>query len=127
MTTDERAIAELIRIWHERSQQGDVEGVLELMTEDVVFSVVGRPPFGKQEFAEASRQMLGAKLHSEHELLEVTVRGDTAWSRVRLQVSATGPDGKQARREGYAMSIHVKTADGRWLLARDANLLGPPK
>jgi uncharacterized protein (TIGR02246 family) len=127
MQADERAIAELIERWHELSLRGDVDGVLELMTDDVVFTVVGRPPFGKQEFAEASRQIRGGDLQSQHELLELTVRGDLAWSRVRLQVAMTGPDGKRSQREGYAMSIYVKGADGRWQLTRDANLLGPPK
>ena len=125
MKTDERAIAELIASWHERTRKGDVDGVLELMTDDVVFTVVGRPPFGKQEFAETSRQIQG-KVQSTYELLEVTVRGDTGWSRVRLQVNMTRPDGKEVQRDGYAMSLYVKAADGRWRLARDANLLPSP-
>jgi uncharacterized protein (TIGR02246 family) len=127
MKADEQQIRELIAKWHEYTRRGDVESVLELMTDDVLFTVVGRPPFGKAEFAEASRQMAGMKLETEHEIEEVTVRADSAWSRVRLRVSVTNADGKELRREGYTLSIYVKVADGRWLLARDANLLGPQR
>jgi ketosteroid isomerase-like protein len=35
------------------------------------------------------------------------------------------PGGEVTQREGYVMSIYTRQSDGRWLLARDANLLGP--
>jgi ketosteroid isomerase-like protein len=35
----------------------------------------------------------------------------------------TPPDGKPMRRAGYVLTILRKTASGRWLLSRDANLL----
>jgi ketosteroid isomerase-like protein len=38
-------------------------------------------------------------------------------------MTMTLPDGKRVRRAGYTLTILHKTADGRWLLARDANLL----
>lgn len=126
MQMDERAIRDLIASWTAYSQSGEVERVLELMTDDVVFTVVGRPPFGKREFAESARKMPGLNLKAHAEVLEVAVRGDTAWSRVHLQVEMTSADGKTQRREGDAMSIYVKH-QGRWLLTRDANLLGPPR
>jgi uncharacterized protein (TIGR02246 family) len=125
MHADERSIRELISSWQERTRRGDVEGVLQLMTEDVVFSVVGREPFGKAEFAAATRQLEGTKLDIEQEVLEVTLRGDTAWARSRLAVSMTDPQGKQRRHEGHTLSIFVKGGDAAWRLARDANLLGP--
>jgi len=126
METDERAIRDLIASWNAYSQSGDVDRVLELMTDDVVFTVVGRPAFGKREFAESTRQMPGLNLKAHADVLEVVVRGDTAWSRVHLQVDMTSGDGKTQRREGDAMSVYVKH-QGRWRLARDANLLGPPR
>jgi len=33
------------------------------------------------------------------------------------------PDGKVNRRSGYVLSIFSKDTDGKWMLARDANLL----
>ncbi len=125
MQPDERKIRELIQTWNERTRVGDADGVLELMTDDVVFTVVGRPPFGKQEFAANIRQMRGLKVDAQAEVIEVTAQGETAWARVQLRVAMTMADGKSVRREGYVMSIYTRQSDGRWLLARDANLLGP--
>lgn len=127
MTQDERAIRDLIGRWHEYAQQGNVDATLGLMTDDVVFTVPGHPPFGKPEFERAARQMQGAKVETEHEIVELTVRGESAWSRVRLRVTVTKPDGQAMTRAGYTLSIYVRGADGGWLLARDANLLGPPQ
>lgn len=127
MNEDERKIRELVASWNELTRIGDVDRVLELMSDDVVFTVVGRAPFGKAEFAQASQQMRGMKIDAQGEVLEVTVRGDTAWSRVRLRVDVTQPDGKAVQREGYVMSIYAKQPGGNWLLVRDANLLGPPQ
>ena len=125
MNQDEKQIRELISAWHERTRSGDLEGVLSLMSDDVVFSVVGRSPFGRAEFAATSRELQDVSIDTQYEVLEVTVRGDCAWSRVELRVSMTKPGQAASRREGYAMSIYTRQ-DGRWLLARDANLLGPP-
>jgi len=123
---DEGKIRELIAGWNENTRNGDVDAVLASMTEDVVFTVVGRAPFGKREFEAASRQLKDTKIDAQSEVIEVQVRGETAWARVRLSVTMTTPDGKVARREGFVLSIYTKHPDGRWLLARDANLLGPP-
>ena len=42
MTDDETAIRALIATWMQASQQGDIDTVLSLMTDDVVFMVPGR-------------------------------------------------------------------------------------
>jgi uncharacterized protein (TIGR02246 family) len=127
MSSDEQAIRQLIADWHRYTRSGDISRVLALMTEDVVFTVVGRPPFGKAEFEQGSRQLQNVKIEGQADVLEVSVRGDTAWARVKLSVAMTSPDGKRTERSGHAMSIYLKQPDGRWLLARDANLLGPPQ
>ena len=123
MAHDEQAIRQLIADWNEHSQRGEVEQVLALMSDDIVFTVVGRAPFGKREFAESVARMKDLKLDAQSEVVEVVVRGETAWSRVKLRVSMTMPDGKSVRREGYALSIFGKQPDGRWLMLRDANML----
>src|SRR6266568_1546688 len=57
MSDDERAIRELMASWMTASSAGDVPKVLSLIADDAVFLVPSRPPFGKQEFATASRAM----------------------------------------------------------------------
>jgi uncharacterized protein (TIGR02246 family) len=54
---DEQQIRELVATWMSATKAGDLATVLDLMTDDAVFLVAGRPPFGKQEFA---RQMTPA-------------------------------------------------------------------
>lgn len=125
MSQDERAIRDLIAHWFACTERGEVEPVLELMTDDVVFMVVGRAPFGKKEFADGARSMQGAKVQARGEVVEVTVRGETAWARVHIEVVLDTPDGKSVRRSGFALSVLTKQPDGRWLVTRDANLLGP--
>ncbi len=48
MTDDERAIRELLATWFDATKKGDTATVLSLMTDDVVFMVPGREPFGKE-------------------------------------------------------------------------------
>jgi uncharacterized protein (TIGR02246 family) len=48
MSEDERAIREVVATWMRASKAGDVETLLDLMTDDVIFMAPGRPPFGKR-------------------------------------------------------------------------------
>jgi uncharacterized protein (TIGR02246 family) len=125
MTTDERAIRDLIENWLALSSAGDMSKVLTLMTDDVVFMVPGQEPFGKEAFASRGDELKNARLEAKSEVVELKVLGDWAWCRTRLQVSITPPNGKPNRRAGYTMSILQKRPDGSWALARDANLLAP--
>jgi uncharacterized protein (TIGR02246 family) len=128
MTEDERAIRALIDNWMAATRSGDVATVLSLMTDDVLFMVPGAEPFGKEAFAAASRGMSGAKIDGESEIVELQVLGDWAWLRTRLKVAMTPPGGTEpVRRSGYTLTILRKDADGKWRLARDANLLTEDK
>ena len=125
MSDDERAIRELVARWMAASQAGDTQTVLSLMTDDVVFMVPGREPFGKQEFAAASQAMKGVRIEGRSDIRELQVLGDWAYLRSYLELSVTPPGGNTVRRAGYTLTILRKQADGRWLLSRDANLLNP--
>jgi len=46
-----------------------------------------------------------------------------AWMRNHLTVTMTPPGDTSTRRSGYALTVLRKTPDGRWVVARDANLL----
>jgi len=123
MSDDERAIRDLIATWMSASQAGDTETVLSLMTDDVVFMVPGREPFGKEAFAAAAQDMKGVRMEGKSDIRELQVLGDWAYLRGHLQVSMTPPGGNTVQRAGYTLTILRKEADGRWRLARDANLL----
>jgi ketosteroid isomerase-like protein len=94
----------------------------------MVFFVPGAPPFGKKEFQAAwEGPMKGARVESKADLEECIVSGDIACTRTKLAVSITTADGNISRAQGHTLSMFRKQPDGRWLLARDANLLTPEK
>lgn len=126
--TDEQQIRDLIATWMVATKAGDLATVLSLMTDDVVFLVPGAPPFGKQKFAEAMTS--GApgtkpRFDGRSEIQEIRVLGDWAFVWTRLSVEVTPPGGGAVqKRAGHTLSVMQKV-DGRWLLARDANMLTP--
>lgn len=123
MTDDEKAIHALVSTWLAASKAGDLNTVLGLMADDVVFMVPGREPFGKEAFAAATQGMQGVQFDGASEIVELTVLGDWAWMRNRLRVVVTPPGGDPVVRSGYTLTVLRKNADGRWVIARDANLL----
>jgi uncharacterized protein (TIGR02246 family) len=123
MSEDERAIRELVATWMKASQAGDTATVLSLMANDVVFMVPGREPFGKEAFAAASQGMKGMVLEGTSEIRELNVLGDWAYLRSHVRMTMTPPGGKPVKRGGYTLTILRKEPDGRWVLARDANLV----
>jgi len=123
MTDDERAIRELVATWMAASQAGDTQTVLSLMADDVVFMVPGREPFGKAAFAAASEGMKGVRMEGTSDIREIQVLGDWAYLRSHITVTMTPPAGEPVRRAGYTLTILRKQPDGKWRLARDANLV----
>lgn len=123
MDAEEQAIRALVDTWLAASQAGDFAGVLKLMADDVVFLTPGREPFGKKEFAAASKAMKGLRLEGEREIVELEVLGNWAWMRARLRVKITPPEGAPTVRSGHTLTIFRKEPSGAWVIARDANLI----
>ena len=44
MSADEQAVRNLVASWHRATAAGDVDAVLALMADDVIFLVAGQPP-----------------------------------------------------------------------------------
>jgi uncharacterized protein (TIGR02246 family) len=129
MDKDEEEIRNLLETWLSATRAGDVERVLGLMTPDVVFLVPGQPAMiGRAAFETVLRGMLATHaIESSSEIEEIAVAGDMAYSRTRLSVTVTSKHGgTPLQRSGHTLSILRKGDDGRWRLARDANLLGAP-
>ncbi|MDI9237751.1 nuclear transport factor 2 family protein [Lysobacter sp. LF1] len=124
MDRDEQQIRDLVATWMRATREGDGATVLELMTDDVVFLVAGRPPFGKAEFAQAMKQQAQSSMafegHSEIE--EILIAGDWAFMRSHLTVRALRPGESDIVRSGHTLTVLTRD-DGRWRIARDANLL----
>jgi uncharacterized protein (TIGR02246 family) len=123
MTDDERAIRKLVATWMAASQAGDVATVLGLMADDVTFMVPGREPFGKEAFAAASQSMKDMRFEGSYDIREINVLGDWAYLRNYISVTMTPPGGEPIRRAGHTLSILRKEPSGKWVLARDSNLV----
>lgn len=125
---DQAQIRQLVSTWMTATQAGDVETILGLMADDAVFLIPGRPPMRKPEFAEQARaqaQPGAPKIEGQSQIQEIQVSGDWAFMWSRLAVSVTPPGGvAPIEREGHTLTVFHKQ-QGRWLLARDANLLAP--
>jgi len=129
MSADHDAIGALIAAWLRETRAGNVDAVLALMAPDAIFLVPGQPPIeGRDAFAANLRSALAnGAIDSSSEIDEIEVAGDLAYCRTRLSVTFTSKHGQlPLQRTGHTLSILRKGADGRWLLTRDANLLGSP-
>src|SRR6185369_853511 len=125
MQSDEQQIRDLVTRWLAATKAGDLDTVLALMTDDVVFLVPGRAPMRKQEFASLSRPPPGAtppQIDGRSEIQEIVVSGDVAFMWTKLSVIMTPSGGQPMERAGHTLTV-LKRVNGRWLVARDANLL----
>jgi uncharacterized protein (TIGR02246 family) len=119
---DEAAIRKLVDTWMAASKAGDTATVLDLMTDDVIFMVSGREPFGKEAFAAASNAMKKVRIAGSAEIGELKVLGDWAYMRNYLEMTITPENGAPVKRSGWTLTV-LRREEGRWRLARDANLL----
>ena len=126
MSADEQAIRNLVASWHRATAAGDVDAVLALMADDVIFLVAGQPPMrGRSTFERGLRKLLSEhRIHSTGEIQEIVISGDLAycWTMLTVRIIPVA-GGTETSRQGNALSILRKQANGSWLLVRDANLL----
>jgi uncharacterized protein (TIGR02246 family) len=129
MQNDEREIRQLVATWMEATRAGDIETVLSLMADDVVFLLPGRPPMiGKSAFAAAAQAQSAhgpPRFDGTSEIQEVMVSGEWAFMWTKLTVVVTPSGGAPSiTRAGNTLSV-LKKQNGKWVLARDANMLSP--
>lgn len=125
---DEQEIRQLLATWMAATKAGDVDKILSLMTEDVVFLVPGQAVMRKADFAVAARAQSSGDapgFDGSSEIQEIKILGDWAFMWTKLTVTVTPPGGAPSMtRAGHTLTI-LSRQNGRWLLARDANLLAP--
>ena len=94
-----------------------------------MFLVPGQNPMRKADFAKAAAAQSGkgaTRFEGVSDIQEVTVLGDWAYMWTKLRVTGISPGGDAMVRSGHTLSV-LRKHDGRWLIARDANLLTPEK
>jgi uncharacterized protein (TIGR02246 family) len=131
MTPDEQSIRDLIQTWLRASADNQLDVILNLMDDDVIFLRQGMPPMcGKHTYAEAFKINAGKfKIDATSDVQEIQVTGNFAYCLSYLQVSMTPvtigtPTMHMA---GNVLSVLRKLTDGRWVIYRDANMLAPEK
>lgn len=128
MNSDEQEIRQLVSTWMSATKAGDVDTVLSLMADDIVFLVPGRPVMRKADFAAAAKSQAGVdapQIDGRSEIQEIKILGDWAFMWTKLKVIVTPPSGAPPiARSGYTLSV-LQKQNGKWVLARDANLLAP--
>ena len=127
MQNDEQDIRKLVSTWMTATKAGEIEKVLSLMSDDVVFLMPGQPVMRKAGFAAAARAQAGKEaptFDGTSEIQEIRILGDWAFMWTRLTVVVTTPGGQPVTRAGHTLSI-LNKQNGQWVLARDANMLVP--
>jgi uncharacterized protein (TIGR02246 family) len=128
MTPDEKAIRQLVADWMTASLANDIDKLGTMLAEDVIFFRAGQPPMkGRDTFLKLAREnknKMSVKGHAETQ--EVQVVGDVAYMWNRLSITVSPHDGSAPfTKTGETLSVLRKEPSGRWVLARDANLLSP--
>ena len=124
MEADRRALLDLLQTWRDATARGDLDTILGLMTEDAVFLTPGNEPMTRARFAEIFRGFGdGVRITAEQDVRDLVVSGDLAYAWTRLAVTMTAADGGSHTRSGHVLTVFRRGAEGRWQLARDANLL----
>ncbi|MEY4730873.1 MAG: hypothetical protein RL020_2031 [Pseudomonadota bacterium] len=131
MTSDEQSIRELIQTWLRASAENQLEVMLNLMHDDVIFLRQGMPPMrGKLHYAEAFKVNAGKfKIDATSDVQEIQVSGNFAYCLTYLQVNMTPITigTSSIHMAGNVLSVLRKLDDGCWVIYRDANMLAPQK
>lgn len=126
MNKDEQDIRDVVATWLAATRAGDIDTILGLMTDDVVFLRAGQPAMeGKAAFASSLKAALASgPVDASSAIDEVFVAGDLGYCRTRLTVTLHAQHGNTPlARTGHTLSLFRREA-GQWKLARDANMLG---
>jgi uncharacterized protein (TIGR02246 family) len=124
---EERKIRKVIEDWMSATVAGDLEKIIPLMTEDVVFLTAGHPPMrGRDSFIATQREMLKhVCIKPESDIQEIRAEGNLGYCWNHLTVNIVPVNGgAPMKRTGFTLTVLRKNEAGRWQVWRDANLLG---
>lgn len=121
-SSDEKAIRSVVERWMAATKEGDLAAVLKLMSDEAIFTVPEREPFGKKQFSEGFEELSKMNFRGKSEILEIEVFGDYGWTRNQIRMAFEKPNGETVEREARTLTIYRREADGKWRLFRDANL-----
>ena len=111
--------------WRRLTAEGNLDGLLSLLADDVIFLTPGNPPITKNDFAAGFREVSAkARIEAMQDVKEIRASGDIAAAWSHLTVALTPKDGgKKSEASGHVLTVFHRSPSGKWLLARDANLV----
>jgi ketosteroid isomerase-like protein len=101
----------------------DVDSILELLTDDVVFLAAHAPPMiGKADLRQWLEGYVGAfQTHWDKTVEELVVTGEWAFERYHYHSTDTPREGGAPVEDtGWGLIVYHYDPDGKWRVARDA-------
>jgi len=122
---DRRAILTLLDKWRLATKAKDIQAILELVADDIVFLPAAVPPIrGRGEVENMYRAFFPRyrEIEQESAIEEVQVAGDWAflWGTDELRLTPE-PGGAEIHLKGKAVSILKRESDGSWRFWRGIN------
>ena len=120
------AIRAVIESWYRAIEEGDADGLVSLVTPDVIVKAPGLPPISGIDSLE---QTLTAFLEEysekvDYEVSEIEISGELAFASIAESARILQKSGSEAVSvNGMHLAIFRRQPDGRWLLARDISSL----
>jgi uncharacterized protein (TIGR02246 family) len=124
--SDEAAIRAVHAAWVAATRERNIQGILDLITDDCVFLVPSAPPIAgkdsvRQMYAQLFVRYGNAKIELQSEIQEIQVFGDTAFWRGTDSIIAAPQDGPPIKSTGYGMGLLRRGVEGKWRFARGIN------
>jgi ketosteroid isomerase-like protein len=120
--SDLAAIAEFNRRYLQAINDGDIDTLSGLTTDDHIMLVPNRPPIvGKEANDRANAEVFEQfDIDETWTPVETVVAGDWAWQRGSFTVAATPKSGGATREtSGNFLRIYSRQPDGAWRMIRD--------
>lgn len=111
--------------WMRAATRGDLDSVLGVLAEEVVFFLPGRPALrGRDLFAEGFREALRhSHIEGVSEIQDIRIADGHAYCWSQLSLSITPRQGGLSRRRaGSALAVFRQDREGGWKLIHYANL-----
>ena len=128
---DRNAILALVENYHRATRAKDVDTILELVAEDVVFLPSSSPPIkGREEVEKMYRAFFPVyrEIKQEADIEELQVAGDWAflWGTDQLRLMPESGE-TEIQMKGKGLSILKRQSDGPWRFWRGINNMTPQK
>jgi uncharacterized protein (TIGR02246 family) len=126
---DRNAILGLLNRWRLATRAKDINAILQLVTDDVVFLPSSVPPIkGKKEVEKLYRAFFPRYREIKHEAIieEVQIAGEWAflWGTDELRLTPESGD-KDIHMKGKGLSVLKRQSDGSWRFWRGINDMIP--